>query len=55
MNMDIVVVGTSNQVFKIGFYNETNFQKNKLVTDKTPFFVVCPFCASHFICLNIDF
>ena len=30
-----------------------NFQKSKVVTGKTPFFVIFPFCAQHFICLNI--
>ena len=28
------------------------FQKNKVVTDKTPFFPTGPFCNHHFICLN---
>ena len=32
-----------------------NFQKNKLVTGKTPFFVTEPFSSHHFICLNIGF
>ena len=32
-----------------------NFQKNKLLTGKTPFFVIEPFCSHHFICLNIGF
>ena len=32
-----------------------NFQKNKVVTGKTPFFVTGPFRTYHSICLNIDF
>ena len=32
-----------------------NLQKNKIVTGKTPFFVIGPFCAHHSICLNIGF
>ena len=28
-------------------------KKNKVVTCKTPFFVIGPFCAHHFTCLNI--
>ena len=31
------------------------FQKNKVVTGKTPLFVMAPFCSRHFICLNIGF
>ena len=40
--MDICVVGTSNQ-------------KNKIVTGKTPFFVIGLFCAHRSICLSIEF
>ena len=32
-----------------------NFQKNKVVTGKIPFFVIGPFCSHHFIFLNIGF
>ena len=32
-----------------------NFQKNKPVTGKTPFFLIGPFCTHHSICLNIGF
>ena len=31
------------------------FQKDKAVTDKTPLFVIGPFCSHYFICLNIGF
>ena len=30
-----------------------NFQKNKVVTAKTLFFVISPFCTHHSFCLNI--
>ena len=32
-----------------------NFQKNKVVAGKTPFFVIVPFCSQHTVCLNIGF
>ena len=32
-----------------------NFRKNKVVTGKTPFFVIGSFCTPHSICLNIGF
>ena len=31
------------------------FQKNKIVTGKTPLFVISSFCCLHSICLNIGF
>ena len=49
MNMNICVVGTSNQLFRRGSYSETNFQKNKVVTGKIPSFLIGPFCTSHSI------
>ena len=55
MNMDIWVVGSSNQLFITGSYTETKLSKNKADTDKTAFFVIGPFCTSHSICLNIGF
>ena len=39
MNMDIWIVGTSNQLFVRDSYTEKYFSKNKVVTGKTPFFV----------------
>ena len=30
-----------------------NFQKSKVVTGKTLFFVIGPFCTHHPVCLNI--
>ena len=38
-----------------GSWNRTKFPKNKIVTGKTPFFVICPFCTHHSICLIIGF
>ena len=49
-NMGIWVVGTTNPLFKGG---STKFSKNKVVTGKTPFILIGPFCNHHFICLNI--
>ena len=40
MNMNIWVVGTSNQLFIRGSYTKTKFSKIKFVTGKTPFFVI---------------
>ena len=34
---------------------EKILQKNKIVTGKTPSFVIGPFCSRHTICLNIGF
>ena len=57
MNMDVWVVGSSNQLFVRGSYTEIFmleiFWKNKVVTGKTSFFVIGPFCTTHFICLNM--
>ena len=32
-----------------------NFRKNKVVTGKTPFFLIGPFCTHHSICFNTGF
>ena len=53
--MDIWVVGTSNQFFIRDSYTQIKISKNKVVSDKTPFFVTGPFCTPHSICLRIDF
>ena len=50
MNMDTLVVGTPNQLFKIKF-----LQKNKVVTGKTLFFMIGPFCTPHSIGLTNGF
>ena len=55
MNMGIWVFSTSNQLFTTGSYRETEFSKNKLVTGKTPFLVIGPFCTRYSICLNSGF
>ena len=44
MNMEIWVVGTSNQFFIRSFYAKT---KNNVVTEKTLFFVIVPFFSPH--------
>ena len=33
---------------------EQIFQKNEVVTGKTPFFVIGPFCSRHSICLMTE-
>ena len=55
MNMDIRVVGTSNQLFVTGSYTKTKFSKKYVGTGKTAFFVIGPLCTPHSICLNIGF
>ena len=45
--MGVWAVGTLNQLFVRG--------KNKVVTGKTPFSEIGPFCSYYSICLNIDF
>ena len=55
MNMDIWVVGRSNQLFILVSKLEKNFRKKKVATGKTLFFVVGPFCTPHSIYLNIGF
>ena len=49
MNMDIWVVGIFIGIFKL----KQNLQKNKVVTGKTPFFVIGPFFTQHSICLKL--
>ena len=34
---------------------EQIFQKNKVVTGRTPLFLIGPFCSRRFICRNIGF
>ena len=52
-SMNMVQLG--NQIFIKSSYNELNFQKNKIVSDKTPLFPIGPFCTSRSIFLNIVF
>ena len=55
MNMDIWVVGTSNQFFIRNSSTEIKFIKNKIVTDKMSFFLIVQFFTPHSIYLNIGF
>ena len=55
MDMDTWVVAISNQLFMRGSYTKQKFYKNKVVTGKTPFFVIVQFCTLYSICLNIGF
>ena len=54
-NMGVFTVTTLNQIFIKVLKLKQNFQKNKVVTGKTPFSVIGPFCSYHYICLNIGF
>ena len=56
MNMDIWVVGTSNQLFIRGSYGQaTSSKKKKVVTMKTLFFLIVRFYTPYSICLNNGF
>ena len=55
MNMNIWEVGTSNQYLHEVLKLKQNFRKNKVVTDKTLFFVIGSFCTHHSICFKIGF
>ena len=53
MNMNIwVVVHLIHSLEEVHTLKQ-NFQKYKVVTGKTPFFVIVPFCTHHSICLLI--
>ena len=51
--MDILLVDTSNELFIKGSQVKTKFSKKKVVTGKTPFFVIIPFCTLHTICHTV--
>ena len=53
--MDIWVIGTLNNLFIRGFHTQIKYSKNKVVSDKTPLFVIGPFCIRNSICINIGF
>ena len=53
--MDILVVGTSNELFLRGFKTGKIFPTNKVVTGKNPLFAIGPFRSRHSICLNTGF
>ena len=56
MNMDVWVTGTSNQLFRRGYYNQIKFSKQKnVIRGKTSFFFIGPFYTPRSICLNIGF
>ena len=51
--MEPWVTSTLNKLFTKGFIIlKLNFQKNKVVSGKTPHFVKDPSCTLHSICLN---
>ena len=52
--MDICVVGTSKQLFMRVLKLKQNFQKKKVVTGKTPFFVIGPFFILSVLTLASD-
>ena len=54
-DMGIWVIGISNQLVKNVLKLKQNFQTNKVVTGKTPLFVIGRFCICHSICLNVSF
>ena len=56
MNIRIWEIGTLNQPFIRGSYNELNVDKNKnyVVSGKSAFFVIGQFCTTRSICHNID-
>ena len=41
--------------FEVVIKLKQNFEKNKVVTGKTTFFLIGPFRTHHSICLSIDF
>ena len=45
MNIDIWVVGTTNEIFAKGSETEARFLKNELITGKMSFFVIGSFCT----------
>ena len=51
----VLVVVTLNQLFVRDFYTEMNFSKNEVVSGKTQFLMVGPFCTRNSICLKISF
>ena len=57
MNMDVGAVGTLNQLFIRGSLTEAKLSKknNKVVTGKSPFFMIVPFCIYHSIYHSIGF
>ena len=55
MKMEIWILGRLNQPLKEALILKLNFQKNKVVGDKTPFFSKGTFAIHCLICLDIGF
>ena len=55
MNMRIWIVGTVNQLLIIVSYTEIKSSKNEVVSGKSPFFVISPFCTPCLTYRNIGF
>ena len=55
MNIDIWVVGTTNEIFAKGSETEARFLKNGLITSKMSFFVIGSFCTLHSNCVGMSF
>ena len=53
MYRDMPVIGTSNQLSIRGFFQ--NFRETKVLTGKTPFFMIGSFCTPYSIYPNIEF
>ena len=52
INMHIWTIGLLNQLFIRDSYTQIS---KKVVSDKSPFFVIGPLCTPHSICLNFGF
>ena len=56
INMYIWAIGRLNQLFIRGSYTQFTFLiLNEVVSGKSPFVVIGPFCTPHSICRSIDF
>ena len=53
-NMGVLLVHQINYLQEV-LKQRQNFEKNKVVTGKTPFSVIGPFCSYHSFCFNIGF
>ena len=55
MDMYIWEIGMLNQLFIRDSYSQFKFPKNEVISGKSPFLVIGPFCTPHSICQNIGF
>ena len=55
INILIWIIVTLNQLFIRGSYNPNKFLKNEVVSEKSSFIFIVPFCTPHSICLNTSF